>query len=824
MTSTQQSKDDYGAGSIRALEGLEAVRMRPGMYLGNVQDGSALHHLVWEAVDNAVDEHLAGHCKRIVVTVHTADQSVTISDDGRGIPVGMHERGVSAAEVVMTVLHAGGKFDNDSYKVSAGTHGVGVSAVNAVSDWLKLEIRREGKVWFQEYRRGVPVSPIAPTGTTEKTGTKVSFKPDSSIFVNVTDYSWDILNNRIREIAFLNAGLVIELNEEGGENRSVTYQFAGGIVEFVHLLNKSKTPLHADVITILDERDKVQVEIALQWSEAFQEQISCYTNNVFNRDGGTHLTGLRGALTKTVNAYGTSHNLLKEMKGESLSGEDVREGLTAIVSLKHPNASYSSQTKDKLVSGEVKGIVENVVNDKLGTYFEEHPNEARKIVEKCVMAARAREAARTAREAVQRKGMLDPTHLPGKLADCQEKDPSKSELYIVEGDSAGGSAKQGRDRKTQAILPLRGKILNVERARFEKMLANQEVGTLITALGAGIGGAGIVGGEGGSFDVEKLRYHHVIIMTDADVDGSHIRTLLLTFFYRQMPEAIRRGFVYIAQPPLYKVKKGKKEQFLKDEDALARFVFDEGIRDLIIRTKTGGVPLTGDPLRRLLDDMARWRKILRGLERRAEPVLIEALVRATALDPRSLTDRAAVDAAQKALTTYVNEREPDLLPLVFTIEEDGEHSTHRIRIRTRSGVSSKVTTIDHDLLHGPDVAQLRAIHQGVLSLGQPPFMAIGHEGGEETSEEVGRIDDLVAYVDARGKKGLGIQRYKGLGEMNPEQLWDTTMNPETRILLQVKIDDAIETDRLFSLLMGDEVEPRREFIETHALDVKELDI
>ncbi len=823
MSSTKD-KDDYGAGSIKALEGLEAVRKRPGMYLGNVQDGSALHHLVWEAVDNAVDEHLAGHCKRIQVTLHTADQSVTIFDDGRGIPVGMHERGVSAAEVVMTVLHAGGKFDNDSYNVSAGTHGVGISAVNAVSETLKLEIRREGKVWAQEYHRGAPVAPLAPIGTTDKTGTKVTFKPDPTIFVNVVEFSWDILNNRIRELAFLNAGLVIELIEEGGENRHVTYEFSGGIVEFVHLLNKSKTPLHPDVITILDERERVRVEIALQWSEAFQEQISCYTNNVFNKDGGTHLTGLRGALTKTINSYGTGHNLLKEMKGESLAGEDVREGLTAIVSVKHPNASYSSQTKDKLVSGEVKGIVENIVNDKLGSYFEEHPAEAKRIVEKCVMAARAREAARTAREAVQRKGMLDPTHLPGKLADCQEKDPQKSELYIVEGDSAGGSAKQGRDRKTQAILPLRGKILNVERARFDKMLSNQEVGTLITALGAGIGS----GEMGGTFDVEKMRYHHIIIMTDADVDGSHIRTLLLTFFYRQMPEAIRKGFVYIAQPPLFKVKKGKKEQFLKDEDALARFVFDEGIRDLVIRTKNGSVPLSGDPLRRLLDDMGRWKKILRGFERRAEPVLIEALVRATSLDVKSIADRANLEAAQKVIETYVSERDPDLLPLVFSIEDDTEHSSFRLRIRTRAGVSTKVTTIDHDLLNGADVTQLRAIHAGVASLGEPPFVALGRNDEEgrasEATEEVGRIDDLVAYVDARGRKGLGIQRYKGLGEMNPEQLWETTMNPETRILLQVKVEDAIETDRLFSLLMGDEVEPRREFIETHALDVKELDI
>ncbi len=828
MSTDNTDKSGYGEASIQVLEGLEAVRMRPGIYIGNVQDGTALHHLVWEAVDNAVDEHLAGYCKRIVVTMHT-DGSITVSDDGRGIPVGMHEKGVSAAEVVMTVLHAGGKFDNDSYKVSAGTHGVGVSAVNAVSEWLKLEIRRDGKVWAQEYRRGVPQGPIAAVGVTDKTGTRVSFKPDPQIFSNVIEYSWDILNNRIREIAFLNAGLTIELVEEGGEGRSISYRFEGGIREFVKLLNKAKTPLHEEVITISDERDRVVVDLAFQWSEAFQEQVACYTNNVFNRDGGTHLTGLRGALTKTINSYGMSHNLLKELKGESLAGEDVREGLTAIVSVKHPNASYSSQTKDKLVSGEVKGIVESIVNDRLASYFEEHPGEAKKIIEKCLMAARAREAARTAREAVQRKGMLDPTHLPGKLADCQEKDPAKSELYIVEGDSAGGSAKQGRDRRTQAILPLRGKILNVERARFERMLANAEIGTMITALGAGI--TGVSGEASGVFDVEKLRYHHIIIMTDADVDGSHIRTLLLTFFYRQMPEAIKRGYIYIAQPPLFKVKKGKKEQFLKDEDALARFVFDEGVRDLVVRTQgfssgAGGVPLSGDPLRNLLDDMGKWKKILRGIGRRSEPVIIEALVRTSGLDAAGLADPEKLSQAEAAINAYVTEREPDLLPLVFTIERDEEHSTNRLRVGTRAGVSTKVTTIDHELLGGAELRELHAIHRGIVALGQPPFFAITHgeSGEEESAEEIGRIDDLVAYVDARGKKGLGIQRYKGLGEMNPEQLWDTTMNPETRILLQVKIDDAIVTDELFSLLMGDEVEPRREFIERHALDVKTLDI
>ncbi|AKF03629.1 DNA topoisomerase (ATP-hydrolyzing) subunit B [Sandaracinus amylolyticus] len=813
------SASSYGERSIQVLEGLEAVRKRPGMYIGDVHDGTGLHHLVWEVVDNAVDEHLAGHCDRIVVTLHS-DGSITVVDNGRGIPVGMHEKGVSAAEVVMTVLHAGGKFDNDSYKVSAGLHGVGVSAVNAVSEWLRLEIRREGKVWQQEYRRGVPQGPIAPVGVTDKTGTKVSFKPDTQIFTN-PEWSWDVLNNRLREISFLNAGLIIELEEEGGEGRKTTYQFAGGIREFVKLLNKSKTPIHDEVIYIIDERDKVQVELALQWNESFQEQVYCYTNNVHNKDGGTHLTGLRGALTKTVNGYGAEHNLVKELKGASLSGEDVREGLTAIVSVKHPDPSFSSQTKDKLVSSEVKGIVENIVNEKLALFFEEHPQEARKVVDKSVTAARAREAARKAREQVQRKGMLDASNLPGKLADCQAKDPSESELYIVEGDSAGGSAKQGRDRRTQAILPLRGKILNVERARFDKMLSNQEVGTLITALGAGVDASG-------NFDIDKLRYHHVIIMTDADVDGSHIRTLLLTFFYRQMPEAIRRGYVYIAQPPLYRVKKGKKEQYLKDEDAFARFVIDSGIDGVVVRTTGGQVPLAGDSLKRLLDDMNKWKKLLRAMERRLEPSIVEALVRVARLDADGLRDRATVDSAIKAVESYVGEKQPDLLPIIARVEEDPEHSASRIRFSTRAGVSTKTTTIDVDFVNGADYGQLRAIWDGVAALGAAPFVAVTgateEEGDGGRTEQIGSVDDLVAWVEARGRKGLSIQRYKGLGEMNPEQLWDTTMNPDTRVLLQVKVDDALQTDQLFSLLMGDEVEPRREFIEHHALDVKELDI
>ncbi len=812
--------------TIRVLEGLEAVRVRPGMYLGNVHDGTALHHLVWEVVDNSVDEHLAGHCKTISVTLH-GDGSISVVDDGRGIPVRVDpERGVSMAQLAMTILHAGGKFDNDSYAVSAGTHGVGVSAVNAVSDWLKLEIHRDGQMWQQEYKRGVPQGPLTAKQPSSRTGTKVHFKPDLTIFKEVTDFQWETLDKRVREIAFLNAGLTIELAEEDGEQRKQRYAFEGGISEYVKEINQKRTPLHAEVIHIKDTRDKAGVEVALQWSESFQEQTLCYSNNVFNRDGGTHLTGFRAALTKTINQYATSHNLTKDLKGLSLSGEDAREGITCIISVRYGHASYSSQTKDKLVSGELKGIVEGIVNDRLALWMEEHPTESKAIVERIVLAARARDAARKAREQIQRKGMLDASSLPGKLADCQEKDPAKSELYIVEGDSAGGSAKQGRDRKTQAILPLRGKILNVERVRLDKMLSNDQVGTLITALGIGID-------QNGNFDIEKLRYHRIIIMTDADVDGSHIRTLLLTFFYRQIPDAIRNGFVYIAQPPLFKVTKKKKEQYVKDEEAMERYLVDAGIDDLIVRTKTGQVPLAGDPLRSLLDDMGKWKRTLRSLERRAEPTLIEGLVRGAIVgggfDAAALEDRARIDQAIAAIDAHVAATNPDLLPLATQLEpvtlEDGR-VTHRIRIRTRAGVSTKVTSIDADVLASQEIQQLVEIWRGVRALGEPPFLAItmDDKGQEQGSEEIGPIDELVAFVNSRSKKGMHIQRYKGLGEMNPEQLWETTMNPDSRSLLQVKIEDAVKADELFSLLMGDEVEPRREFIETHALDVKELDI
>ena len=814
---TGKGGKDYGEGSIQVLEGLEAVRKRPGMYIGDTHDGTGLHHCVWEVVDNAVDEHLAGHCDTIRVTIH-ADGSASIEDNGRGIPVGIHSKGVSAAEVVMTVLHAGGKFDNDSYKVSAGLHGVGVSAVNAVSESLKMEIRREGKLWYQAYARGVPKGPIEAIGATDRTGTKIIFKPDLAIFSN-TDFSWEVLNNRLREISFLNAGLTIYLRDERDTPaREQTYHFEGGIREFVRLLSKNKTPLHDDVIYIKDTRDSVEVEVAMQWSDSYNEQVFCYTNNVHNKDGGTHLTGLRAALTKTINTYGQAQNLLKELKGTPLSGEDVREGVITIVSIKHPDPSFSSQTKDKLVSSEVKGIVENVVNDRLASFLEENPAVARKILDKTVMAARARDAARKAREMVQRKGMLDASNLPGKLADCQSKDPTESELYIVEGDSAGGTAKQARDRRFQAILPLRGKILNVERARLEKMLSNQEVGTLITALGAGIGDG---------LDLTKLRYHRVILMTDADVDGSHIRTLLLTFFYRQLSDALKNGYIYIAQPPLYRVKKGKKEQFLKDDDAFDRFILDAGTDRLALRAKGGSHTLKGELLRKQLDELLRWRKLLKALERRAESAIVAALVRGTTLDSEALTDKARLEDEMKKLEAAVALIEPDLLPLAPSYVHDAEHGRYSVEIATRAGVSTRTTRIDFDLLEGGELAQLKAIDEHIRLLGAAPFVSIeldeeGNEHGDEA--EIGTVDDVWEHVNKRGRKGLGIQRYKGLGEMNADQLWETTMNPETRVLLQVRVDDAVQTEEIFSVLMGDQVEPRRDFIETHALDVRSLDI
>jgi DNA gyrase subunit B len=809
------STSGYDQSAIQVLEGLEAVRKRPGMYIGDPHDGSGLHHLVWEAVDNAVDEHLAGHCDAVQVIVHSAG-SVTVVDNGRGIPVGMHEKGVSAAEVVMTQLHAGGKFNSDSYSVSAGLHGVGVSAVNAVSEWLKMEIRREGKLWFQEYERGVPRAPLEAIGTSNKTGTKVTFKPDPEIFT-MTDFSFEVLNNRLREISFLNAGLEVSLEDERGEGKKVVHKFAGGIREFVESLNKKKTPLHDDVIYLHAVKDGVDVEIAMQWSDSYNESIFPYTNNVFNRDGGTHLTGLRTALTRVINQYGSREKLLKDLQNP-LSGEDVREGLTAIMSVKHPDPSFSSQTKDKLVSSEVKGIVESVLNEKLSQYLEEEPKAGRRIVEKTVLAARAREAARRAREMVQRKGVLDASTLPGKLADCQSKDASESEIYIVEGDSAGGSAKQGRDRRFQAILPLRGKILNVERARFEKMISSAEIGTLITALGCGVEG-------GDNFDIDKLRYHQVIIMTDADVDGSHIRTLLLTFFYRQMPQLIDKGYLYIAQPPLYKVKKGKKLRYLQDDDELSRHLVELGTDNVLLSMKEGSTQLAGESLRKLVKDVARFRLLLENIGHRVDPLVVEALVTATDLQVEDLADRKKIEAGIEALEKFVHAKRQG--ELEATIEQDEEHDRQRVIIETQDGGTHRVTTLDFDFLSAGNVSELRQIHQGIRALGEPPFvLTVLDKAGKPVGEpsEVPDIEAVWAAMDARARKGLGIQRYKGLGEMNPEELWETTMDPETRTLLQVRIEDALEAEELFSVLMGDQVEPRRAFIESNALNVTNLDI
>ena len=813
--SLKPQDSSYGERSIQVLEGLEAVRKRPGMYIGDVHDGTGLHHLVWEVIDNAVDEHLAGYCSNVTVTVH-ADGSLMVIDDGRGIPVGMHEKGVSAAEVVMTVLHAGGKFDNDSYKVSAGLHGVGVSAVNAVSEWLKLEIYRDGKTHYQEYRRGEPQGPLSVIGTTERTGTKITFKPDAQIFSN-TEFSFDVLNNRLREISFLNAGLHIECIDER-DGRQHTFHFEGGIREFVSLLNKTRQPLHDDVIRVQDKRDNVEIDIAMQWSDAYNEQVFCYTNNVHNKDGGTHLTGFRTALTKTLNTYGEAQNLLKDMKGSAMSGEDAREGLSAVISIKHPDPSFDSQTKSKLVSSEVKGIVEGVMNDRLGSYLEENPQTARRIIAKTVIAAKAREAARKAREMVQRKGVLDISSLPGKLADCQERDPAKSEIYIVEGDSAGGSAKQGRDRRFQAILPLRGKILNVERARFEKMLSSAEIGTLITAFGCGVDG-------GGNFDIDKLRYHSIILMTDADVDGSHIRTLLLTFFYRQMPEIIRRGHLFIAQPPLYKVKRGKKEQFLKDDEALSRYLLDAGMDGLILRTSEGGPTLTGEPLRHLLDELGRWRALLGKLGRKHDARVIEAFVRTSGVTLDNLPQEGVLERARDNVKAYLDKKYPDFGFFDAQLLRDEEHSAQKLVITSRIGASTRVTTFDFAFLSSGDFERLNAIEQGIRALGKQPFYSLdNHDQPVAEADLIGDADAVFKFVDTRSRKGLDVQRYKGLGEMNADTLWETTMDPDARVLLQVRIDDAVEAEQLFSVLMGDEVEPRREFIETNALSVKNLDI
>jgi DNA gyrase subunit B len=813
------SGESYGSENITVLEGLEAVRKRPGMYIGDVHDGSALHHLVWECVDNAVDEHLAGYCKRINVTLR-ADGSCSVEDDGRGIPVDvMKDRGVSAAEVVMTVLHAGGKFDHSSYKVSAGLHGVGVSAVNAVSSKLTVDIKRQGHHWVQRFRCGAPEAPLEKLHATDATGTTITFLPDTEIFSDIT-FRHDLLASRLRELAFLNSGLVIRLRDERKEEGPVEdiYEFQGGIQEFVALLSQSKEPVHQEVIAFSTEvplangtGSSLALDVAMQWTGSYTEQISCYTNTIHNKDGGTHLTGLRTALTKTLNTYGQDQNLLKDVKN-GLTGDDTREGLTCVIHVKHPDASFDSQTKSKLVSSEVKGIVETAVSEHLARFLEEHPQTARKIIEKVTVAAKAREAARKAREVV-RKGVLDLTTLSGKLADCQSKDPSQSEVYIVEGESAGGSAKMGRDRRFQAILPLRGKILNVERSRIDRMLSSEAVATLISALGCGIG-------ESGGFDVSKLRYHKIILMTDADVDGSHIRTLLLTFFYRQMPQIIEQGHLFIAQPPLFRARKGKKDLYFKDSGGLDRYLTENGISKLSIQSR-GGLVLTGMPLFNLASRLSRFRSGLDALARRCDPRVIQAFLEMADLDrvnfekPETLTDVAA------AMQARLEKRHLDLRPLTVKVVAPSDTRPGAIDVKFRPGASARSSELSAELVDNARFKELVSIEQDVRSIGAAPYVATVDNAPDVQLEDSAALD---SFIQERGRKGVVLSRYKGLGEMNAGELWETTMNPDARTLLGVRIEDPVGADELFSVLMGDQVEPRRQFIEKNALNVKNLDI
>jgi DNA gyrase subunit B len=825
--------DEYDAGQIKVLEGLEAVRKRPAMYIGSTGP-VGLHHLVYEAVDNSIDEALAGFCDRIEVTIHI-DNSITIVDNGRGIPVSEHTAGKSAAEVVMTVLHAGGKFDNESYKVSGGLHGVGISVVNALSEILDLEIWRNGSVYQQHYKRGEPTSSLEVTGTTKRRGTRITFKPDPEVFES-TEYSFDTLSQRFRELAFLNASVTLTLSDERN-GKSKEFLHTGGIVSFVEFLNQNRATVNERPIYMKGEKDSTGVEIALQWNNSYQESIYTFANNINTREGGTHLSGFRAALTRTVNAYATKNNTVKNLK-ENISGDDVREGLSAVVSVKIPHPQFEGQTKTKLGNTEIKGIVETVVNEKLGAFLEEHPLIARRIINKAADAARAREAARRARELVRRKGALESSALPGKLSDCQERDPAKSELYIVEGESAGGSAKQGRDRRFQAILPIKGKILNVEKARFDKMLASDEIKTIIAALGCGIGKD--------DFDLSKLRYHKVIIMTDADVDGSHIRTLLLTFFYRQMTELINQRFVYIAQPPLYRAKRGKTEKYIKDDRELKAWLTKRASESRVIRLPEQQAEIAGVELEKLLLDLIEFQKYRNVVGRRGLSAdVIEALLGVNACDKAFFGDRANLERLAGTLSR------PDR---TVTVKPDEEHNVFSLLIDNCTTDDQEKHSVGIEFVSTSEYRALQGSYDAVKHIKTPIVIAArgtngsSHSGATEIPSgngipeeplvssktdrvsrklaevRVSSIDEIVSLFIAEGKRGVSVNRYKGLGEMNPDQLWATTMCPDRRTLLQVHADDHAGADLMFTTLMGDQVEPRRKFIENHALDVKNLDI